>query len=74
MGQSGGRVCAICEAPVVLGPRGYTHRDGPDKHVPTPVRRLNPGAPKFEHASHGGKRPSGDAALFKQGDGRRRRS
>jgi hypothetical protein len=64
------RLCAHCGKPVVLGPRGYTHTDGPDRHVPTPVRRLDPGAPIRELVSHGAKRPSGDAAHFTEGDGR----
>jgi hypothetical protein len=67
------RVCDLCGNPVVLGPTGYTHRDGPDKHSPVPVRHQDSGNPIFGHVSRGHKRPSGDAALFTQGDGRGRR-
>jgi hypothetical protein len=64
------RYCAHCDARVVLGPLGYTHADGPDQHVPTPVRRVR--GPVFDVTSRGHKRPSGPDALFTQGDGRRR--
>lgn len=70
MSQNSERVCADCGARVILGPRGYTHADKPDKHVPTPVRRV--GGPVFDSASRGSKRASGDGALFTRGDGRGR--
>lgn len=68
--MSGERICAKCGARVMLGLCGYTHADGPDKHTPTPVRRVDASAPMFGHVSRGTKRPSGDAALFTKGDGR----
>ena len=67
------RICDRCGNAVVLGARGYTHRDGPDKHEPIPVKRRHGGMPVFEHVSRGLKRPSGDAAVFTQGDGRGRK-
>lgn len=64
------RVCNECGQPLVMGHAGYTHRDGPDRHVPTPVRRRGAGQPAFDRPDFGHKRPSGSAALFTKGDGR----
>lgn len=66
-------MCALCGAALMLGPRGYTHADGPDKHVPRPVssRTLALGTGmRYDHVSSGHKRPSGEGALFTRGDGR----
>lgn len=66
------RVCGRCGAPLVLSVvgHGYTHADGPDRHVPTPVRPGGDSTRIYDQVSMGRKRPSGEGALFTRGDGR----
>lgn len=61
-----------CGAPLVLSTlgHGYTHADGPDRHVPTPVRPNHSSEQVYDHISRGRKRLSGEGALFTRGDGR----